>query len=320
MVSRSLMCAATVLLLCGTVRAQTCDDNSDCPNNRYCHTTPGNCDGNGKCRKKPNACPQIFDPVCGCDGVTYSNACHAAMAGVSVDHEGECEEICGGFLGIPCDDPDEFCKLNIGECCCDFQGVCTVMPDACPDVFDPVCGCDGVTYGNECEADAAGVSIDHLGPCSSGGAVCGGILGTPCENPNEFCKLNVGECCCDFQGVCTPFPMACPLVFDPVCGCDGMTYTNSCFADAAGVSIDHLGACEGEGCLSNADCFSFGLFGEYCSKAPGDCDGVGECVPAPQLCLDVWDPVCGCDGNIYSNSCYAARSGVNVASEGACGF
>ena len=30
-----------------------------------------------------------------------------------------------------------------GECCCDFFGVCTDIPPACPEIFDPVCGLEG---------------------------------------------------------------------------------------------------------------------------------------------------------------------------------
>ena len=35
-------------------------------------------------------CIQIYDPVCGCDGKTYSNNCHAHCEGVAIKKKGEC--------------------------------------------------------------------------------------------------------------------------------------------------------------------------------------------------------------------------------------
>lgn len=75
--------------LCGTIAGLTCSDG------QYCRMEPaGKCriaDADGVCETRPEACTEEYNPVCGCDDKTYSNACHAAMEGISVLHSGECE-------------------------------------------------------------------------------------------------------------------------------------------------------------------------------------------------------------------------------------
>ncbi len=42
-----------------------------------------------------------------------------------------------------------------------------INPQAiCTRIYLPVCGCDSVTYGNECEAEASGVRWWRNGECS----------------------------------------------------------------------------------------------------------------------------------------------------------
>lgn len=142
-------------------------DGVICKGNQYCKTKEGQCGTNGQCEMIPELCPQNWDPVCGCDGRTYGNKCQAAAAGINVQSSGECQissNVCGGIAGEQCG-KGEFCDYGASCGVADQQGVCREKPTVCTEIYMPVCGCDGKTYGNRCEADSAGVPIVHPGKC-----------------------------------------------------------------------------------------------------------------------------------------------------------
>lgn len=200
------------VLLCGA-------DRSPCPAGTFCKLATGTCDGSaelGLCTPVPALCTLIGAPVCGCDGETHGNPCLADAVGVNVAHTGAC-------VDVDCCDPADQPGVGDNPTCIEGASCCA----------DGQWGCN--EGGGESTCDTL---------CGQGDEVCGGIAGIQCTGPNDFCKVGVGECCCDIQGVCTAVPDACIEIFDPVCGCDGQTYANDCIASTAGVNVDHTGECE----------------------------------------------------------------------------
>jgi hypothetical protein len=209
---------------------RTCASNVHCEAGEYCD---GACYGTGHCQSM-TACGFCGDEdpstpsnpecrVCGCDGNTYPDSQTACAAGVNVVY-GSRGAGCGetgmeGGAGASTIGPREYVVCgHDGQCpsgsfCCVMAGRC--YPEANRDICVPPP--DGTRIACRTNDD------------------CGDF---------EYCAGNG----CDSLGGCDVFGSQedCGVTFEPVCGCDGTTYTSVACAESRGVRVDRAGECGSE--------------------------------------------------------------------------
>jgi hypothetical protein len=94
------------------------------------------------------------------------------------------------------------------------------------------CGLTGRCYEKSCQSCCGAPPPGTAAPCQTN---------AQCASPYSFCA-GAG---CGTPGGCVPqrSPNECGGELVEVCGCDGVTYINTCRANAAGVRVHHPGRC-----------------------------------------------------------------------------
>jgi hypothetical protein len=158
----------------------------------------------------------------------------------------------------------------------------------CPTLSDPVCGVDGKTYGNPCEASCAGVAVAYQGSCPDGGADGGPPL-RYCDTASD-CVFRAAGCCggscaAKTDPVSPPGIICNDLCAEPACACVNHQCSTAArdggAADSGGGTGNADGSAGSGGPDGDAGCAGEN---ENCTNGPAGracCGGLLCCYPLP---------------------------------------
>lgn len=198
----------------------SCGSSSECSTDYFCIGADRNlCGGPGFCQPVSNCgfCSGVGSTcaVCGCNGVTYNSVQEACVAGVRATiRRGACGVV--GPTGVTNCGRDEQC--GAGSRCCAKSGKCYLAAESwrCEDLDGSIPDC---RRNEDCPSGAGG------GPAAT--QWCSG----------SGCAGEIGQCANRVAS------SSCSGTVEPVCGCNGLTYVNECWARAAGVRVASRTSC-----------------------------------------------------------------------------
>lgn len=56
----------------------------------------------------------------------------------------------------------------------------------------------------------------------------------------------------------------------------------------------------------------------HCTKDKDSENCINESKVSDMVCIEIFDPVCGCNNKTYSNDCYANANGITYYTKGEC--
>lgn len=179
-------------------------------------------------------CPLPLVTVCGCDGNQYDSGCEATNNhGVTAWRLGACP------------------ATNSCNAWFDYEITATVVGFQVD--FTNTSPSNNMAYlwdmGNGNTSSLRSPSQLYNVPGNY--TVCLTVTDTVTSCTSTFCRVIQAQAyqCIDSNNI-VPNPV-CPAVVDPVCGCNGTTYSNACFATAAGLAYWRPGAC------GSLQCYAF---------------------------------------------------------------